>query len=143
VTTLVVTEAQRRLACEACSLLPAPPENARLIVVGNLRILPLTPEDLTLTPEDIATMDDTTPPETPPLRHLRPVWIVTPHQSSEFDDWVGPAETEEHHQAALAYAKDRLEALWDQCEDGDSFEVLIERKMVEPGSVEYCSAYER
>jgi hypothetical protein len=44
------------------------------------------------------------------------VWIVTPHESSEYDEWWGPCETEEDHQAALDYALARMEDAWDQIE---------------------------
>ncbi len=60
----------------------------------------------------------------------RIIWVVSPHASSEFDEWWGPAETEEDHQAALAYATERLEALWDGMDGEDSETVTIERRLV-------------
>lgn len=41
-------------------------------------------------------------------------WEITPyHDRDEGDSFVCPAETDEDHHAALDYAKDRLESLWD------------------------------
>lgn len=59
------------------------------------------------------------------------VWIVTPHADTSFDDWVGPAETEQDHQDAIAYAQARLEELWDQMDVGDApMSVTIEKREV-------------
>ena len=59
------------------------------------------------------------------------IWIVTPHADTSYDDWVGPAETEQDHQAALTYAQARLEELWDQMDSDDAPEsVTIERREV-------------
>lgn len=44
-----------------------------------------------------------------------PYWEITPHECSDFDSMILPAETEEDHRAALAYAQARLEELWDKC----------------------------
>ena len=49
-----------------------------------------------------------------------PYWKITPHQDSDYDYCVMPAETEGDHQSALKYAQDRLEEAWDSTshEDG-------------------------
>ena len=38
---------------------------------------------------------------------------ITPHENNDYDTTVMPADTEEDHHKALAYAQDRLESLWD------------------------------
>lgn len=40
-------------------------------------------------------------------------WEITPHENKDYDSAIMPAETEEHHRAALEYAQARLESLWD------------------------------
>ena len=42
-----------------------------------------------------------------------PYWEITPHDNSDYDSCVLPAETEGDHRAALEYAKAQLESLWD------------------------------
>lgn len=42
-----------------------------------------------------------------------PYWEITPHKNKYFDSTIMPAETEGDHRAALEYAMERLEALWD------------------------------
>jgi hypothetical protein len=42
-----------------------------------------------------------------------PYWEITPHQNTDYESCILPGETEENHQAALTYAKERLESLWD------------------------------
>ncbi len=55
-----------------------------------------------------------------------PVWIVTPHEDGEFDEWWGPADTEEDHDRALAYALARLEEQAYECSlDGPVAKVTI------------------
>lgn len=38
---------------------------------------------------------------------------ITPHENNDYDTTVMPADSEADHHAALAYAQDRLESLWD------------------------------
>jgi hypothetical protein len=47
------------------------------------------------------------------------VWVVTPHESSDYDEWWGPAETDHDHDAALEYAQARLVDIWDQYDGQD------------------------
>ena len=47
-------------------------------------------------------------------------WKITPSNSSEFDHVRLRAATEDDHQAALAWAKDRIEEIWDQMEVGSN-----------------------
>jgi hypothetical protein len=42
-----------------------------------------------------------------------PYWEVAPHENTDYDSALFPAETEDNHRAALDYAKERLESLWD------------------------------
>lgn len=53
-------------------------------------------------------------------------WEVTPYHTKDADSCVLPAQTEDNHRAALEYAKDRLEELWDQLSPGESASVTIE-----------------
>ena len=50
------------------------------------------------------------------------VWIIEPHANKDYDEcWLpaGPELVKERRaQEALAYAKDRLEDLWDSAEEG-------------------------
>lgn len=46
-----------------------------------------------------------------------PYWVIDPfHDREEADHAILPAETDEDHHAALDYAKERLESLWDQAD---------------------------
>ena len=53
-------------------------------------------------------------------------WRITPYANNDADYCVLPARTEADHRAALEYAKDRLEAGWDDLEPGGVFTVTIE-----------------
>ena len=49
-----------------------------------------------------------------------PYWEITPHATDDCDSTAMPAENDSDHHAALTYAKERLESLWDSLahEDG-------------------------
>ena len=40
-------------------------------------------------------------------------WEITPHHTNDFDCAILPSRNEDDDRAALAYAQERLEALWD------------------------------
>ena len=42
-----------------------------------------------------------------------PYWEIAPYHNSNADSCVLPGDTEEQHRAALEYAQERLESLWD------------------------------
>jgi hypothetical protein len=55
-----------------------------------------------------------------------PYWEITPyHDRWNAESCVLPAETDEDHHAALDYAKERLEGLWDQAEHDKTYQVTI------------------
>lgn len=63
----------------------------------------------------------------------RYVWEIEPHHSSsDFDACVLPGNTQEDHRAALAYAKDRLEDVWDRLEIGETGTVKLKRRIEDP-----------
>lgn len=47
------------------------------------------------------------------------IWVVTPHESGDYDEWWGPCETDEDHDIAIEYAQDRLRDIWDQYDSQD------------------------
>lgn len=46
-------------------------------------------------------------------------WEISPHHNIDYDSCIMPGNTEEDHQAALEYAKERLEELWDNTSTKD------------------------
>jgi len=55
-----------------------------------------------------------------------PYWTVTPHEDSQYDCCILPAESEADHRAALEYAQARLESLWDSTAwDGSPKQVTV------------------
>lgn len=67
-------------------------------------------------------------------------WQITPYHTNDADYWVGPAETEADHRAALEYAQARLEQAWDQLEPGMLASVTIERCIGEMPSTDFDDA---
>ena len=59
------------------------------------------------------------------MADLVTIWVVTPHESHDFDEWWGPCETDEDHDAAVEYAQDRLTDLWDQYDSKDPRPVTV------------------
>jgi hypothetical protein len=53
-------------------------------------------------------------------------WRITPYRTPEVDCCVMPADTDEHHRAALEYAQARLEEAWDRIMPGESETVTLE-----------------
>lgn len=53
-------------------------------------------------------------------------WKITPNIDPEYDVAIMPANNEADHRAALDYAKDRLEYLWDTAEENEAKSVTIE-----------------
>ena len=53
-------------------------------------------------------------------------WKITPYHTNNEDYWVGPAQTEADHRAALGYAQARLKQAWDQLKPGMLASVTIE-----------------
>lgn len=60
------------------------------------------------------------------------VWVVTPHHDQDYDECWLAAETDADHHAALKYAKDRLEDLWDDTAYDETLLVTVtmERRAV-------------
>jgi hypothetical protein len=55
-----------------------------------------------------------------------PHWEITPHHDeAEADSTIMPAETDADHHAALDYAKERLESLWDQADHDKTVTVTM------------------
>jgi hypothetical protein len=53
-------------------------------------------------------------------------WLIDPyHDSDEADQAMLPAETDEDHNAALEYAMERLESLWDAAQNDKPFTVTM------------------
>lgn len=52
-------------------------------------------------------------------------WQIEPYHSDSADCCVLPANTEEEHRAALEYAKERLEEVWDEMEPGESRDITL------------------
>ncbi len=59
---------------------------------------------------------------------MKIVWVISPHDDTSYDFIQMPAEGPTDHRAALEYAKNMLEILWDDCEIGDKVEVTMELK---------------
>jgi len=64
-------------------------------------------------------------------------WKIEPYHTRDADYCVMPAETEKDNRAALIYAQDRIEDLWDQLNQGQKATVIIE---LCEGDMPYCDS---
>lgn len=62
-------------------------------------------------------------------------WEITPYHNNDTDSCVLPAETEKDHRAALEYAQDRLEQLWDESANDIDTEINVSMKLCD-GNIE-------
>lgn len=67
-----------------------------------------------------------------PVNEKVRIWVVTPHESSEFDEWWGACVTDKDHDDALHYMQRRCEDLWDQYDSGRP---TVERVTIEQRDV--------
>lgn len=68
-------------------------------------------------------MTDIINAETP--SKLVDVWIITPHESTSYDDCIIPVSSDPDGAKALQHAKDSLERQWDQWSDLGTMEIAV------------------